>query len=151
MGMAFDPSVIPTLGLEGLSVQTYYRSVSIDALITYKSATFLSGEHAGLSGGRFNSPGREPILYVSGSQTLASLESEQDALAMGVHGVFPAPRIVGAVSVTGAQVLNLTNIVILNALGITHAQLAQPATLRTAANSAGAPSLSQVIGDAIRL
>jgi RES domain-containing protein len=149
--MAFDPNVIPTIALQRLRDDTFYRSVSLAVLITYKTARFLSGEHSGLSGGRYNSPGQQPTLYLSGSQTLASLESEQGALSSGVHLDFPTPRIIGAVKVIGAQVLDLTNPVVLNPLGLTPQILAQPATIRTSLNAAGAPTIAQVVGDAIRM
>jgi len=147
--MAFDPTVIPTVPLQRLRDDTFYRSASLAALIAYKSARFLSGEHSGLSGGRFNSPGQKPTLYLSGSQTLASLESEQATLASGVHLDFPAPRIVGAVRVIGAQILDLTNPLVLNTLGLAHHILTQPATVRTALNPTGV-TLSQIVGDAVR-
>jgi RES domain-containing protein len=148
--MAFDPTAISTVPLRPVQRETYYRSVSVQALVDYKAAKFLSGEHSGKAGGRYNSPGQDPTLYLSGSQTLASLEAEQAMFYIGLATVFPGPRLVSAVRVEDANVLDLTSPFVCTTLGIPTTQLTQATPIRTALNAAGSLSLTQMIGDAAR-
>ncbi|MEM7159630.1 MAG: RES family NAD+ phosphorylase [Myxococcota bacterium] len=138
---------VPLLEVQG--TETYYRSVLVTALMQIERAKFLSGEHAGTLGGRYNSPGSAPTLYLAGSQTLASFEVEQDLLLAGLIQGTPT-RLMCGVEVVGAKLLDLTNVVVRNALGIDQHDLVQPGVVRTGLNAAGAPSQTQMLGDAIR-
>lgn len=130
--------------------RSFYRSVGVTYLRRIKSAKFLDGQHSGRVGHRYNTPGSEPTLYLASSQTLATVEVEQDALITGTAMAAPQPRIVAAVKVSGAKVFDLTNPVVREALGIELENLIGPGAVRKAVNDEKGVAYTQVLGDQLR-
>lgn len=109
-----------------------------------------NGSHAGITGGRYNSPGSDPITYFAGSATLAVLEVEQEQMAVGLN-LFPAPpRLTYAIHVQGPQVLDLTNTAIRLQLGVSENDLLLPRPQRKQLNRQGVLDIPQMIGEAVR-
>jgi RES domain-containing protein len=127
----------------------FYRSVSLP-VIANLGVHPLDGAHAGRLGGRYNSEHSEPICYLAGTQTLAAFECEHEALILGLPGTPREPRVSFAVSVTNAQILDLTNAMNRQTVGVQEADLVQPTPHWRHLNRNGLMSPAQQLGAAVR-
>jgi RES domain-containing protein len=135
--------------LTPLPSDLFYRSVDL-VVAANLGIHVLDGSHAGRTGGRYNSPLSPPTNYLAGTQTLAAFECEQRALILN-HPAPRSPRVSFAVTVLGAQVLDLTSALVLAGFGLSQAHLTQPASHWQFTNSTGAKAPTQVLGDAARV
>lgn len=125
----------------------FFRSVGIDVL----QGLALSpndGTHAGQTGGRYNSPGSAPVCYLAASETLASLEVEQQALMLGISAP-RAVRLLYSVSVRDAVVLDVTNPLVVNHLALPPAQLKTPTRQWQRLNALKLSCATQKLGDLV--
>ncbi len=134
--------------LTPLPAEPYYRSVDL-AVPAQLGVHILDGAHAGRRGGRFNSPGNGPTCYLAGTQTLAAFECEQEAMILGLPTP-RNPRVTFAATVSGVQVLDLTNALVLAAFGLVFSDLTQPSSHWQHLNRSGTSAPTQVLADAAR-
>jgi RES domain-containing protein len=144
------PFAVDAAPLSPLVVPVVYRSVSL-TVVANLGVHPLDGNHSGQIGGRYNRPGAPPTCYFAGTQTLATFECEQEALVMRIPGSPLDPRIAFAVTVAGARVLDLTQMIVLAGLGVAHADLVRPTAHWQHMNRRGLFDVTQQIGDAARI
>jgi len=135
--------------LTPLPDEPWYRSVDL-AVVVNLGVHVLDGTHTGTTGGRFNSPGSKPTCYLAGTQTLAAFECEQAAMILGLTKP-RSPRVTFAISVSGAQVLDLTKALVLAPFGLTYADLTLPSSHWQHLNHTGVSAPVQALGEAARV
>jgi len=149
--MAVDPKVLE-FAIKSVPIATvlgtFYRSVDL-RVVAILGTDVLSGAHAGKTGGRFNEPGSPPTSYFAGSQTLASLECEQDLLLLAIPPP-TNPRLVVAMVVKDLNILDLTNSLVLAHLSIHRNELLIPTNQWRFLNDSGLTSVPQMLGNAAR-
>jgi len=134
--------------LTPLPDEPWYRSVDL-AVVVNLGVHVLDGTHTGKTGGRFNSPASKPTCYLAGTQTLAAFECEQAAMILGLTKP-RSPRVTFAISVAGAQVLDLTNALVRTPFGLTYGELTLPSSHWQHLNRTGVSAPVQILGEAAR-
>lgn len=132
-----------------LPPNAFYRSVTLNVLATL-GVHPLDGRHSGTTGGRYNRPGADPTCYLAGCQTIATFECEQDQLVLRLPTFPLEPRIIFAVIVAGARVLDLTQALVQRTLGVRPDDLVIPSAHWQHQNHLGILSMAQQIGEAVR-
>ncbi len=135
--------------LSPLPDPVFYRSVSLPVIVNI-GVHPLDGTHSGSTGGRYNPPRSAPICYLAGTQTLAAFECEHEAVILGLPGTPREPRVGFAVSVANARILDLTNAMNQQTVGVQAADLVQPTAHWRQMNRLGMLSPAQQLGAAAR-
>jgi hypothetical protein len=97
--------------------ELFYRCINF-AYARASMINILTGQYSGMHGGRCNPPNGQPVCYLSATQTNATFEVEQEQLLLGLRPASPPPRLLVAVSVEGAVLLDLCNPMICLSLGL---------------------------------
>lgn len=103
------------------AAELFFRCISFAHAKT-AAANVITGQYSGLSGGRCNPPDGAPVCYLAGSQTNSMFEVEQEQLLLGIRPLNPPPKLIVAVTVHDAVVLDLCNPMIRQTLGLTSDQ-----------------------------
>src|SRR3972149_6886636 len=102
-----DP-VIAAAPVVTVPATTFFRACTPHRLRVYNKSAF-DGGWTGQRGGRFNSPGSDPTLYLAGCQTVATFETEQEAMLNNLVAPTPAPLVGVATVIRNARVVALTD------------------------------------------
>jgi RES domain-containing protein len=140
---------VQALPLTSIQFPIFYRSVDFKVLVTH-GVKLVDGTHSGKTGGRYNPPNSLPTSYFAGSQTLASFECEQEAMILGLQTMKRNPRIICSVEISNAKVLDLTNMLVIQHLGISKQDLLGSTFEWRQLNSQRQISTTQLIGEAVR-
>ena len=109
-------------------------------------ADLLTGEGSRINGGRWNPPSSFATVYTAFTDTTALAEAKANHLYYGLDPADVLPRVIVAVNLELAKVLDLTNGMVRKSMGVSATRMRQDDW--RAMNRRGQESLTQAIGRA---